>query len=436
MLQKLVREQVVYKAKYFNMKNSIKAICLVILMSAVVVLAGCNNSKNSNIQKQATRYAEGTFGYDLDFFKKHQKALVLKRNDAMILIAPGYQGRILTSTASGLEGKSLGWINYNLIKSGEDAPHFNNYGGEERFWLGPEGGQYSIYFPPGVDFDFENWQVPAPIDSDPFELVESSETQAVFKHNIKLKNYSNFDFFLRVDRTVKLLDNTEITKESGMKIPTSLNTVAYQSVNKITNTGKIAWTKDSGLLSVWVLGQLISSPTNTIIVPYVEGENEELGPIVNDNYFGKVPSERLKVDNGIIYFKADGKQRGKIGLSPSRAKNYLGSYDSNEKLLTLVFYNKPDEHDGYVNSMWEIQDKPFSGDVINSYNDGPLEDGTQLGPFYELETSSAAANLQPGKSLTHTCTTIHISGDQKLLNKVVKGVFGIEISDINSAFND
>ncbi len=416
------------------MKSSVRSTYLATLMVAVLLTAGCNQPKKEKNQKDEEVYTEGTFGYDLDFFKKYQEALVLKRDDAMILIAPEYQGRILTSTASGLKGKSLGWINYGLIKSGENAPHFNNYGGEERFWLGPEGGQYSIYFPPGVDFDFQNWQVPAPIDSDAYEVVESSETQAVFKHDIKLKNYSNFDFSLRVDRSIKLLDNKEIAKISGITIPANLKTVAYQSDNKITNTGNIPWTKESGLLSVWVLGQLISSPTNTVIVPYVEGPDEELGPIVNDNYFGKVPSNRLKVENGIIYFKADGKQRGKIGLSPSRAKNYLGSYDSNEKLLTLVFYNKPQEHDGYVNSMWEIQDKPFSGDVINSYNDGPLEDGSQLGPFYELETSSPAADLEPGESLTHICTTMHFSGDLESLNKLVKGIFGIEISDIETAF--
>ncbi len=323
-----------------------------------------------------------------------------------------------------------------MIKSGENAPHFNNYGGEERFWLGPEGGQYSIYFPPGVDFEFSNWQVPAPIDSDQYELVMSSETHAVFEHDIKLKNYSNFDFQLKVNRTVKLLNSTNIEKISGVKVPSSLSTVAYQSVNKITNSGDAAWTKESGLLSIWVLGQLISTPNNTVIVPYIEGPEEELGPIVNDTYFGKVPSNRLKVADGIIYFKADGKQRGKIGLTPTRAKNYIGSYDSGEKLLTVVFYNKPDEYPGYVNSMWEIQEEPYGGDVINSYNDGPLDDGSQLGPFYELETSSAAAALEPGASLTHTCTTIHISGDKEQLNQVVKGIFGIEISDIESALNN
>jgi hypothetical protein len=47
----------------------------------------------------------------------------------------------------------------------------------------------------------------------------------------------------------------------------------------------------------------------------------------------------------------------------------------------------------YVNSMWEKQKEPYSGDAINAYNDGsPAPGEPPLGPFYELETSSPAAS--------------------------------------------
>lgn len=36
-----------------------------------------------------------------------------------------------------------------------------------------------------------------------------------------------------------------------------------------------------------------------------------------------------------------------------------------------------------------------------------------LGPFYELETSSPAAALNPGESLRHIQRTIHIKGPEK-----------------------
>jgi hypothetical protein len=102
----------------------------------------------------------------------------------------------------------------------------------------------------------------------------------------------------------------------------------------------------------------------------------------------------------------DGKSRGKIGINQQRATGVLGSYDSDNKALTFLFCRVPETRSDYVNSSWEIQKDPFSGDVYNSYNDGPLADGSQMGPFYELETSSPAARLKPGESITHDQITV------------------------------
>jgi hypothetical protein len=84
--------------------------------------------------------------------------------------------------------------------------------------------------------------------------------------------------------------------------------------------------------------------------------------------------------------------------------------------------------------MWEIQKDPFNGDVLNSYNDGPLEDGSQMGPFYELEDSSPAAALKPGEILKHVNLTVHITGDETDLNKIISGLFGISVEEIRQAF--
>jgi hypothetical protein len=415
--------------------RSIKFINHIGAIAAIAVLfSACAGNGDEKKGGEKIEYQPGSFGYDLEFVDNYQQTLVLKRDEAMVMIVPAFQGRVMTSTANGSTGKSLGWINYKLIESGENAPHFNNYGGEERFWMGPEGGQFSIFFPQGSDFVFDNWQVPAVIDTDAYQLVDSNDTMALFRHEMAVTNYSGFEFSVKLERSIKLLDMASLAAITGVDIPSGLSTVAYESVNTISNSGDSEWTTENGLLSIWILGQFISTPDNTVIVPYVEGPEEELGPIVNDSYFGKVPDDRLAVSRGIIFFKADGMQRGKIGLSPSRAKNFIGSYDSGENLLTLVYYNKPDTHEGYVNSMWEIQDEPFGGDVINSYNDGPLEDGSQLGPFYELETSSMAAALEPGGSLTHKSTTIHVGGSKEDLNKLINKIFNISTGDIKNAF--
>ncbi|TSA35249.1 MAG: hypothetical protein D4R64_10050 [Porphyromonadaceae bacterium] len=380
-------------------------------------------------------YQPGTFGYDLRLLNKHQKTVVLKRDEAMIALIPGYQGRVMTSASSGMNGMSFGWINYKLIESGKKAAHFNNYGGEERLWLGPEGGQFSIFFAPGVPFTFENWQVPAPIDTDTFDLVAANDTIAVFRKDIQLVNYNNVRFNLKIDRIVTLLTRSQIEARTGISLPAGVQPVAYETNNLLTNTGKITWTREGGLLSIWMLGQLISSPTNVVMVPFVEGSVDELGPVVNDSYFGKVPANRLKILKDLILFKADGLQRGKIGLSPLRAKNFIGSYDFGKQVLTILFYNKPDTYKGYVNSMWEIQKNPFAGDVLNSYNDGPLEDGSQLGPFYELEDSSPAAALKPGENLKQLNLTIHITGEESALNEILVKLFGITVAEIRQSFS-
>ncbi len=386
-------------------------------------------------QPAPTVYEAGTFGYDLKFLNEHQKTVVLKRDEAMVALIPGYQGRVMTSASDGMKGMSYGWINYKLIESGEKAAHFNNYGGEERLWFGPEGGQFSIFFAPGVPFTFENWQVPAPIDTDSFDLISADDTSAVFRKNIQLLNYSNVRFNLTVDRTVTLLTKSQIQTRTGISLPDGVQPVAYESNNVLTNTGKMPWTREGGLLSMWLLGQLISSPTNIVLAPFIEGDEAKLGPVVNDTYFGKVSADRLIILKNLIMFKADGLERGKIGLSPLRAKNYIGSYDFGKKVLTVVFYNKPDTHQGYVNSMWEIQKNPFSGDVLNSYNDGPLEDGTQMGPFYELEDSSPAAALKPGENLKHINLTIHLTGDENALDGILKSLFGITAGEIRTSFS-
>ena len=81
-----------------------------------------------------------------------------------------------------------------------------------------------------------------------------------------------------------------------------------------------------------------------------------------------------------------------------------------------------------------MQDDPFSGDAINSYNDGPLEDGTQMGPFYEIESSSPALALKPGESYAHIQRTYHFEGSEKELDVLAKKLLGVSIEEIKKQF--
>jgi hypothetical protein len=207
--------------------------------------------------------------------------------------------------------------------------------------------------------------------------------------------------------------------------------VAFESSNDVTNAGGRRWDPASGLISIWILGQFAPSPSTTIAIPFVQGPESSLGPIVNDAYFGKVPAERLQIKDGVIRFRGDGQYRSKIGLSPLRAISVAGSYDPAAHVLTIVQFTKPVGIRDYVNSMWEMQKEPFRGDVLNSYNDGPLAPGKPgLGPFYELETSSPALRLGPGERYTHVHRTFHFQGPEAALDPIARAVLKVGATEL------
>jgi hypothetical protein len=378
-----------------------------------------------------------SFGDDLSFLQKHTSVVVLSdaTGQAQVAVVPAWQGRVMTSTAGGPKGTSYGWVNRDLIASGKIEPHINVFGGEDRFWLGPEGGQFSIFFAKGAAFDLAHWLTPAAIDTERFAVVSQSAGHVICRHAIELTNYSGTRLQLDATREVRLLRAADALATRNLKLPPGVSAVAFESVNTIKNTGKAAWRKDTGLLSIWILGMFNASPSATVVVPFAPGPETTFGPVVNDTYFGKVPSDRLVVKDGVVYFRADADYRSKIGFPPRRARPLLGSYDAASKTLTLVSFTLPAGATDYVNSMWEIQKEPFAGDVINSYNDGaPAPGAKQLGRFFELETSSPALALAAGASASHTHQTIHLQGDEARLDALARTALGVSLQQIKQAF--
>ena len=103
-------------------------------------------------------------------------------------------------------------------------------------------------------------------------------------------------------------------------------------------------------------------------------------------------------------------------------------------MLTLVQYNLDANATDYVNSLWIQQEKPYAGDVVNSYNDGPPEPGkTQLGAYFEIETSSKAAALVPGQALMHLQRTLHIVGPREVLDDIARRTLGVGLDRIENA---
>lgn len=406
-----------------------------LLLIILIFFATCTGGNKKLDQKTETMTTDSInqYRYNRDFLKKYTSVIELRNNSSAIALVPDWQGRVMTSTSEGDEGYSFGWINHNLIASGKIQPHINAFGGEERLWLGPEGGQFSIFFKRGSEFIYDQWQTPAFLDTDPFGVVSLTDSSALFAFDVETENYSGTNLRFRLEREVILLSNDAVRKQTGIDAY-GLNIVAYRSVNKIINRGDEKWTKETGLLSIWMLGMFNPSPSVIVAIPFKSGDEKAMGPAVNDNYFGKIPADRMKVSGNHIFFRADGKSRGKIGLSPLRATGTMGSFDSANNILTLLICRMPEGKAEYVNSAWQIQDNPYSGDALNSYNDGPLEDGSQMGPFYELESSSPAAALKPGEALDHVQITMHLTGKRELLNNVALKVLGISLDEIENAF--
>jgi len=379
-----------------------------------------------------------TFVNDVNFLDRHTEVVILsasRTSDALVAVCPQLQGRVMTSSAAGKGGLSYGWINRDLVASGERRPHINAYGGEDRFWMGPEGGQYSIFFAKGDPQDLAHWQTPAPFDSEGFDVAKQDVDTVLLRKKMHLVNASGAAFELELQREIRALAPAEPGKILGIMPTSFVRWVGFQSRNKITNTGDREWKKESGLLSTWILGMFRPSPETTIVVPFKAGPVEQYGPIVNDAYFGKVSPDRLRIRDGVIYFKGDGLQRSKIGVSPRRSLGVMGSYDAENETLTIVQYHQPKNVYDYVNSMWETQKEPFAGDVANSYNDGPASPGAApMGPFYELESSSPALALKPGLSFTHVHTTFHFQGPIEDLNAIALRVLNVTIAQIGRAF--
>lgn len=142
-----------------------------------------------------------------------------------------YQGRVMTSAVSE-HGRSLGWIHRAFIESKRTGTAFDNYGGEDRFWLGPEGGQLGLYFPKGAPFTFEAWQTPHPLQEGAWDVVERGPSHVVFARAMTVSNRAGTTFTLQVRRRVALLsrDDAEKTLRLSAPVPSELGFVGFEYV--------------------------------------------------------------------------------------------------------------------------------------------------------------------------------------------------------------
>jgi len=376
-----------------------------------------------------------------ELLSKHTGVVELTDGDARVAVCPEYQGRVMTSTCGGPAGPSFGFVNRRFIEAGKCDPRFNNYGGEDRLWLSPEGGQFSLWFKPDAEQNLDNWYTPPAFNEGAWEVISGSDEKSCrMTTAMGFQNASATNFKLDVAREVRLFGADDMKNLFGSSVADTLGrdgvkTVGYETTNKITNRGD-DMTKEKGLVSIWILGMLCAGEETVVVVPYKPGDEAKLGPVIKSDYFGPVPPDRLKVTPEAVLFSADGHFRSKIGTSQRRARDVLGAIDFQAGVLTIVQFTMPDDPSkhNYMNNMWELpQARPYTGDVANSYNDGPNKSGEQLGAFYEIESLSPAVALKTGKSLVHSHCTVHIQADPPALRQLAKEILGVDLESVRGA---
>jgi hypothetical protein len=380
-----------------------------------------------------------TYGEVKTFLARYTDVLEIGGPDgARVAICPQWQGRVMTSTCGGGEGASFGFVHEEFIRAGKTDLHFNNFGAEERLWLSPEGGQFSLWFKPGEVQKIDNWYTPPAFNEGAWQVTAKTDGKVCMATTMKLQNTSGTAFHLDVGREVGLLGSAEAGKLLGdaaaaLLARPGVKMVGYETVNTLTNRGE-PMTREKGLVSIWILGMMNCGPETVVIVPYKPGPVSEFGPVVKSDYFGEVPADRLKVLPKVALLRADGHWRSKIGVPQRRARTVSGSIDFAAGVLTLVHYNMPEDPTAlpYMNNQWGgPHAEPYRGDVVNSYNDGPVAPGKPgLGPFYEIESLSPAKAMAAGESLTHRHRTIHVQADLATLDALAREVLGVDLETV------
>jgi hypothetical protein len=368
------------------------------------------------------------------------EVIVLTENGRdQVLVAPGLMGRVLTSSLGELP--SLGFVSERDLDLGERGAPFNNFGGQDRLWIGPEAGPNGFFFRPGDPQTRAAWRVPAALNQGAMEALSDSRRRlsVVLTRDLDLTNARGQPFALRLRREIGIIPLEKLNEELGLPLPAGLRCVGSYSLNALGNRGAAKWTRDLGLPCVWILGQFNAGPRVTVIAPFQPGAIEDLGPTFDDDYLGPVLVEspdRLKVLGNAVLFRADARRQGKFGLGPRRSTGFAGAYDPDHELLIVVKFDVQPRDALYPNFSWKADPAdPFAGDVFQAYNSGggALGDGDAEYPFFELASVSPAKELLPGDELAHRHATFFFTGEESSLNRVALRVLETDLAAVRRA---
>lgn len=404
------------------------------LVGAAIITTSCGIIRETVLKNNDTEL--WSFGQDMAFCKKYGvETLLLSQDDTIVAVSPALQGRVLTSSFAGMDGASLGWINRVELAYKKSDLQKVQLGGEDRFWVGPQGGENSIFFPVGSIVNESSWRIPAFLTSESWNLVAKNAYRAKFEKSAEFENIKGTKFKVKAEREVSVLNRKHAADILGVVIPENVKMVAFQSFNKLTNMGSSPWTAKTGLLNISTQSCFNANRKTNAFVPYRAGEPAKLGDIVRDNFYGASldidNKERLVVDPSFIAFRTDGKRLSYIGVSSRRSEGIALSYDDANAILTVIFYIKPTDVRAYLQSSWRKSVSEYDGDAISVFNNGPVAgSNAPADAYYEISSYSPALALESGKSQFHLQRTFHFHGSEFDLGQISTALVGLSINQL------
>jgi hypothetical protein len=381
------------------------------------------------------------FSKDLALIKKHTQAIVLSNpgHPSKVVVAPGLQGRVLTSTAAGDKSVGFGWFDRKALATMSiGKPAVSVLGGEDRLLVGPEGTKFSFFYPAGTELAFAQRKIPAALDLEGFEVVQTNPDNVLLRKNMTLTNRAGHSFAIELQREVRILGAMDVQKLFGMMLPDAVQFVAYQTDNRLIQKGGEPWNAEKGLVSLRVVNAQTASPTSVAVVPYQrpsEASNEE--KFYQDDIFRDVPDDRVTQDESAVYFLGDAKKLGKVSVVSKHTKGLVGSYDPSNKVLTIIQFDQPQgDAVAYTGARLDENQPLLGGQAIYLLNEGPIgEGGKSRGRFFMLETASPASLLKPGEALRHVQRTLHFQGPEEELDVIMQTVLKTSKERIQAAFD-
>ncbi len=361
---------------------------------------------------------------------KREHYILKGQNPArQVLVCPELSGRVMGTTRSGPNGVFGGFIDAKAFKEGI-TDIWDNWGGEERYWLGPEGGQYGLMFG-GRKSCFENYTVQDGINNQPFKTLEVSRlaNSISMRSQMVLKNGMGTVFHAEVTRRITVLDACPYSLGQGDQV----DFVGFQSESRLTNVGDRPMTRETGVLAHWHLGQFPVDDHIIAVIPFRPILSPD--PPVREDYFkdfvigGVMPPNRYKILTASVLFKADGRVRTKIGQNRSRAMGLLGSYNLATDEIVMMDYDLYPNYE-YAASYWYDLPDPYNGDCISFSAEGPDREGGPKGRCYELESLSPALFLQPGQSFDWRTRTLHMTGPRVVMAAILSRHLSTGISSL------